>query len=314
MKKVFLFALLVLFSLSLVSCNNDRMIYEYKMIIPTGTPTLALGNFIEQENAKVDGLIVKSDIVSGSDLLVAAFTQGEYDIIVAPLNLGVKFYNQVEDFNYVLYKPIVGCNYYILSTEVLSFTDLDGAQLASFGKNSTPGVVLSTLSSFYNVNPDVTYYDAVTDVNPLLVSGKASNILTAEPSKTVISQGKDYHVIDLGALWKEMANTEFDIPQAAIFVKKTIADGQNIKNILNDMEKSLKLASTNPEALAQSAINVDENFSKQKVEILKKAIPNCNILSKELNKEEVKFYLEKIIELGLGASIGGKLPDEDFYY
>ena len=35
---------------------------------------------------------------------------------------------------------------------------------------------------------------------------------------------------------------------------------------------------------------------------------------KENEKESIDIYFNKIIELGLGASIGGKLPDENFYY
>lgn len=314
MKKVFLSILLALFSISLFACAKDQELTEYKMIIPTGTPTLALGNFIENEMNVTSGIKVNADIVSGSDLLVAAFTQQDYDIIIAPLNLGVKFYNESSNFDYVLYKPIVGCNYYILSSTIEDFASLDGQDLATFGKNSTPSVVLDTLCKYYNISPNVTYYDAVTDVNPLLVSGKVNSILTAEPSKTVVSNNKSYNVIDLAALWKEMAKTDYDIPQAAIFVKKEAFNGDDLNKILNEMEKSLELSTTNPALLATSAINVDANLSKQSVENLTKAIPNCNILTHSLNKEEVEFYLNKIVELGLSKTIGGSLPDEKFYY
>ena len=80
------------------------------------------------------------------------------------------------------------------------------------------------------------------------------------------------------------------------------------------MEASIELAYSNPTLLAESAIAVDANFAKQTVENLAAAIPNCNFLTKDLNREEVEYYFNKIIELGLGASVGGKLPDEGFYY
>ena len=50
----------------------------YDVIMPTGTPSLALGHF----NAKHSD-DVNVDIVMGSEPLVAAFTSGEYDILLS---------------------------------------------------------------------------------------------------------------------------------------------------------------------------------------------------------------------------------------
>ena len=33
-----------------------------------------------------------------------------------------------------------------------------------------------------------------------------------------------------------------------------------------------------------------------------------------LNKEAIEFYFSQVIQLGIGATVGGKLPDEGFYY
>ena len=49
-------------------------------------------------------------------------------------------------------------------------------------------------------------------------------------------------------------------------------------------------------------------------EKLIQAIPNCNLLTHPLVVAEVEYYCEKVIDAGLAGTIGGKVPDEGFYY
>ena len=305
--KLFVLIFTVCLSLSLLSCSvevKNSQSENYSIILPTGAPSIGLSKFIKETNYTVD-------IVSGSDMLVAAFTQESYDVIVAPVNLGVKFYNQVEDFGYILYRPIVGCNYYILSNEELSFEDLDGKEMESFNEAATPGVMLKTLCKYYGIEPIVHYNSSVGEVNPLLLSGKASIVLTAEPSKTVVESKKSFYSIDILALWQEMAGNTYNVPQAGIFIKKELINNTEYLRMLIEMDKSIE---ANPSVLAECAVEVDQNLSSMNVELLAKAIPNCHYIKTQVNKEEVNFYLSKIIELGLGKTIGNKLPDDSFYY
>ena len=49
-------------------------------------------------------------------------------------------------------------------------------------------------------------------------------------------------------------------------------------------------------------------------EILVDAIERCNYKITPNEKESINIYFQEIINQGLGASVGGKLPDEEFYY
>ena len=308
MKKILNVFIIVLFAILIVGCNVGSGT-KYSVIMPTGAPSIALADFVKNNQEELD-----VEIVKGSDPLAAAFTKGNYDIIVAPVNLGAQFFNKVEDFEYVLYKPIVGCNYYILSSEVHAFSELDGKEMAAFGASSTPGVMLKALMSHHEIEATVKYQNSVDDVNGLLAAESVKTILTAEPSKTVRFGDKNYAQIDIAKLWKEMAGADYDIPQAGIFVKKSYIGRGKINQILESMEASIALSVDNPTTLAESAILVDENLKKMNVDKLATAIPNCNFLTKELNIEEVEYYFTKLIELGLEASIGGKLPEREFYF
>ena len=95
MKKLGIYLGLAVLGLSLTACASQEEVKEdISIICPSGTPALALANY------KVANEDVNFEIVEGSDALVAAFGNKSHDVIVAPVNLGAKFYNTNE--NYVL--------------------------------------------------------------------------------------------------------------------------------------------------------------------------------------------------------------------
>ena len=261
-----------------------------------------------------DKTLVDANIVSGSDPLIAAFTNASYDVVVAPVNLGAKLYNSNENFSYILYKTIVWGNYYLVSNEEIeTLENLEGKTVLVFGMNSTPDVVLRTLISAKNINVNLEYVDDVTTANSYLLSGKADIIVSAEPSLTKISANKNFYILDLQKQWQQLTG-RYSLPQAGIFIKKNIKDEKYLKSVLDKMIESVQMASTKPNVLVANAINVDENLAKIGEETLQKAIGNCNLRVEETDKEAIEFYFSQVIKLGIGATVGGKLPDEGFYY
>lgn len=83
---------------------------------------------------------------------------------------------------------------------------------------------------------------------------------------------------------------------------------------MDKMIESVQMAQTKPNVLIASAVSVDENLAKIGEETLQKAIGNCNLRVEETDKEAIEFYFSQVIQLGIGATVGGKLPDEAFYY
>ncbi len=304
----FIYIFVILFSMLLmVGCIDDSS-KKVSVIVPTGTPSLGIANVLN------DKTLVDANIVSGSDPLIAAFTNASYDVVVAPVNLGAKLYNSNENFSYILYKTIVWGNYYLVSNEEIeTLENLEGKTVLVFGMNSTPDVVLRTLISAKNINVNLEYVDDVTTANSYLLSGKADIIVSAEPSLTKISANKNFYILDLQKQWQQLTG-RYSLPQAGIFIKKNIKDEKYLKSVLDKMIESVQMASTKPNVLVANAINVDENLAKIGEETLQKAIGNCNLRVEETDKEAIEFYFSQVIKLGIGATVGGKLPDEGFYY
>lgn len=303
-----IFAIMAVFTLS--SC--DELIIpeekqEISLIAPTGTPTLILSQSIE-EYEKVD-----AEIVSGPNALAAEFAKGEKDIIVAPINLGAKLAVSSDDFKYVMFHTLVWCNYYVVSTTpISSFEELDGKDVTLFGQNSTPDIVFRSLMAHYQINPNLTYMSSVADANKMLVSKQADIIVSAEPALSAILAKGDFHVYSLAEEWTKVAEFDgADIPQAAIFVNKESIE--KTKQFLNIVERNVKKVESNKEDVVAAAKRVDKLLAPTE-EVLVSAITRCNFKINENEKESIDLYFSKVIELGLGATVGGKLPDEEFYY
>lgn len=310
MKKIlkFIYIFVVLFSMLFITGCIDDSSKKVSVIVPTGTPSLGIANVLN------DKTLVDANIVSGSDPLIAAFTNASYDVVVAPVNLGAKLYNANENFSYILYKTIVWGNYYLVSNEeIATLESLEGKTVLVFGKNSTPDVVLRTLISAKNINVNLEYVDDVATANSYLLSGKADIIVSAEPSLTKMSANKNFYTLDLQKQWQQLTGS-YSLPQAGIFIKKDSKDEKYLKTVLDKMIESVQMAQTKPNVLIASAVSVDENLAKIGEETLQKAIGNCNLRVEETDKEAIEFYFSQVIQLGIGATVGGKLPDEAFYY
>lgn len=304
----FIYIFVVLFSMLFITGCIDDSSKKVSVIVPTGTPSLGIANVLN------DKTLVDANIVSGSDPLIAAFTNASYDVVVAPVNLGAKLYNANENFSYILYKTIVWGNYYLVSNEeIATLESLEGKTVLVFGKNSTPDVVLRTLISAKNINVNLEYVDDVATANSYLLSGKADIIVSAEPSLTKMSANKNFYTLDLQKQWQQLTGS-YSLPQAGIFIKKDSKDEKYLKTVLDKMIESVQMAQTKPNVLIASAVSVDENLAKIGEETLQKAIGNCNLKVEETDKEAIEFYFSQVIQLGIGATVGGKLPDEAFYY
>lgn len=305
-KNLLLTILLFITCLTLSSCTEANL-EEISLIAPTGTPTLLLGKAIE-DYGKVD-----AEIVNGPTSLGAAFAKGEKDIIVAPVNLGAKLAASSSNFQYVMFHTLVWCNYYIVSTEeITSFASIDQKDITVFGLNSTPDIIFKSLVSYYNISPNVSYVGSVNDANNQLLVGKATTIISAEPAMSALLKKGNYHIYSLQTAWEEMSNkTGSDVPQAAIFVKKSSIE--KTKEFLEQVMSTVSRISDYKEEVVASAKRVDKLLSPSE-EILIDAIERCNYKIIPNEKESINIYFQKVIDLGLGASVGGKLPDESFYY
>lgn len=284
---------------------------KINIFAPNGTPSLALANYYDE----CKDLYNDFDLGAGSDAVTAAFgnLENKYDVIVAPTNIGAKFYNA--NGKYLLYQTIVWGNLYIASTEeITSFTDLSNQTLKMYGENATPGIVVKTLLSHYNIeniNLDFSGSDDET-VGSLLLANAAKYVVIAEPTLSKIKKvNPSIHTIDLQEEWKKLTGST-SYPQASIFVKASLKG--KIDHQLEKITKSVMDTIENPHSSAVNATKMSSYFNNLGVDILENAIPNCHYEINDNQKEAIEYYFNTLNDLGKSAMYGGTIPDEQFYY
>lgn len=198
-----------------------------KILSPSGAPSYALVPLAKDGNQELT-------IVDGSDALQAAFVNpdSEYDVIIAPTNLGAKLIS-ADKTNYSLVSVVTTGNLFIVGEE--GALDSDG-EIALFGENAVPGLIYKKVCT--DITNPATWYSSVTEAQAALLAGNASAALLAEPAATatITKAKKDGKTLvklaDLQELWGEDG-----YPMASMFVRNDVleSNAQGIKALVNEL-------------------------------------------------------------------------------
>lgn len=190
----------------------------YKILCPTGAPALATLGAEDVENTTID-------YVDGTDILMSELAKedGDYDMIIAPINLGAKMYAQNQA--YQLEAVLTWGNLYVVGEKDKEWEDPE-AIMAVFGENAVPGLVFDEVLRA-EVQSEIIVCNSVSEAQQAVLSGKADFALLAQPAAAATiakgkEVGKDYKIIgNLQSMWQEkMKNRQTGYPQAGLFVKK----------------------------------------------------------------------------------------------
>lgn len=216
--------------------NTQAFTTDLKILSPSGAPALALLNLFEDNSDQIT-------VVEGADVLQASFVspEHEYDVIIAPTNLGVKLALSGKT-DYRLAAVVTWGNLYVLAENEESLKN-DAVRFAAFGEQAVPGLVFESVKDQLHLD-DVTYYSAVTEAQAALLSKNADAALIAEPAATAtIAKAKEKEmslqvVADIQSLWESKTGSK-GYPQASIFVLDTDENTQKINDLLTEIEASM---------------------------------------------------------------------------
>lgn len=229
--KITLFLLLFM----LLSGCTEKEEATLKLLVPMGAPSISVIPVLNENIHSVN-------LVSGTDPLQAALISPnpEYDIIIAPVNLGASLISK-NSSQYRLWGVVTWGNLYIVGENEEVFGS-EGT-LALFGENAVPQKIFDVAKEKININMNVAYFPSVNDAQAQLLTQKASAAMLAQPlaAATIAKAkegGKELKIIaNLQTLWKESTGTE-NYPQAAIFVLESSYDKNKtlIEKQISDMK------------------------------------------------------------------------------
>ena len=243
--------------------------------------------------------------------------RGEADFTVLPVNVASKLYNKEADVS--LLNVNTWGILYLLSRNgaVKSWEDLKGKELFVGAQGASPDVITKYLLSQNGVsNEDVNIsYGTSPEMLQWTIAGKADIVVLPEPLVTQgLMKAENMQIsMDYSKEWESINGEGSKLPQTGIVVRTPFAE--EYPDAVEDFQNAYKSAL---EAVINDPVGVS-SLIEEKLEIpaavFEKSMERTKLefVPAQDAKNDVEVYLNALDEIS-GDMIGGKLPDEGFYY
>lgn len=260
-------------------------------------------------------------MVTSADELLPLMIKGEMDIALVPANVASVLYNKTEGGISVIDINTLGVLYMVSGDHTISSAaDLKGKTIYLTGKGTTPDYVLHYILNGNGLNDtDVTleYKSEATEVAALLAENPEAVGLLPQPFVTSACMQNDKLsvVMDMNEQWSMLQgeNGSRMVTGVTVVRKDFLEENEKaVQNFLQEHKESTAKINENVEKGAELVVNAG---IIAKAPVARNAIPECNITyvdGKEM-KQALSGYLQVLFEQDAKA-VGGKLPEDDFYY
>lgn len=285
-----------------------------------GPTSIGLVGIMEDDANGVASNDYEFTLAGAADEITPKLIKGELDIAAVPANLASVLYNNTKGEIQMLAVNTLGVLYIVTKGEnVASVEDLRGKTILATGKGTTPEYTLRHILSRNGIDPDkdvtIEFKSEATEVVAAVSQAETAVAMLPQPYVTVASGKVEglQTAIDLNAEWKKI-NNDSGIVTGVVVVRKEFAEAnpEAVKAFLGEYQ--LSIAAVNEDAVATAKLVTKHGIFDNEA-VIAKAIPYCNItyIAGEAMKEPVNTYLGILYEQN-AKSVGGALPEEDFYY
>lgn len=315
--------------LALASCDvvgpdvsSDDTPVKVTIAAPDGAPAISVASLIDAE--KIGSYNVDARIVAGAEEIGSLIGSGEADMAVVPLNLAASLYNRGGEIKLVSVS-VFGCLYMVGTEDIGSLEDLKGKIVGITGQSNTPDITLRYILDSNGIGYEqsdraiegkvaIVYYGDGSGVMSNLGQGTIDYGVLGEPAvtncvKRFSSMGMKV-VMNIQDEWKKA--TGEDYTQAGLVVSKKFYENSAFMNKLTAMLAANKTwAENNSDRLN----DILTSHGGTTYDFTTGLLDRCNIGYKAAAaaKEDVESFFNIILD-SYPNVIGGKLPDEKFYY
>ncbi len=278
--------------------------------------------FLKEESAAGEALEnYEFTMVTAADELLPLMIKGEMDIALVPANVASILYQKTEGGIAVIDINTLGVLYMVSGdNSICKPEDLKGKTIYLTGKGTTPDYVLHYILSANGIAEDevtLEYKSEATEVAALLAEKPEAVGLLPQPFVTVAcGQNEALSVVmDMNEQWSLLQGEGGSRMVTGVTVVRKAFLEENeaaVQNFLQEHKESAAAINADAEKGAELVVNAG---IIAKAPIAQKAIPKCNItyMDGEEMKQALSGYLQVLFEQN-EAAVGGKLPEEDFYY
>lgn len=322
-KKTIILLSLFLLSLNCIAQTNDEKVRVGILNGPSCIPAIKL---LDQSSEEYN-----FEKYADPQALLPKLLKNEIDIGFMPLNVAAKVYNSTNKKIVCLAVSGNG-NLSIISKnkKIKKLSELKGNKIFIAGHGATPEYIFKYILDKNRISytEDSNSSSVILDYSiqtqnlvPSIITNKIEFALLPEPFATIakLKDKKIKTVIDIQQEFEDVTVQDNVFPLTVIVASKDfitqINDDSNtnkIQKFLKDYEESYKWVISNPTKAGKLFEKYDMGLSAG---IVTASIPKANYTF--VKGSEAKKSCEELLTIFLEndkSSIGGKLPEQDFYY
>ena len=285
-----------------------------------GPTSMGMIKMISDKALNSDSYSVTYEIANAPDTLTGKLINGEVQIAALPTNAAAVLYNKTQGQIQFLAQNTLGVLYLVGkdTAGVTSLKDLAGKTVDLSGSGAVPEYAMNYILDKAGIKDKVTL-NFLTDhasVAQALLAGDAELAVLPQPFVTqVLAKDPSMKILlDLNKEWDAASSGSSVLSMGCLAIRKDFADAnpEFVAEFLKQYEASVGFVNANP---ADAAKLIAEASIVPSAEIAEKAIPYCNIMYKSAQdaKTEINGFLQVLFDSD-PASVGGKMPDDGFYY
>ncbi len=245
---------------------------------------------------------------------------GNLDIAAVPTNLAASLYQKTEGKVQLLAVNTLGVLYMLDNgNDIKSIDDLKGKTIYSTGEGANPEYILRYVLSKNGIDPDndvtIEFLAENTELVAKMVKGDITLAMVPEPNVSAITaQNQAVKVaLSMNTEWEAVAGADSKLMMGCVAVRKEFAENNKaaVDAFLTEYKASIEKTSD-----VEATAALCESYGIiPKAPLAKKAIPNCQLtfVSGAEMKAQIAGYYQVLFDANPKA-IGGKLPDDAFYY
>lgn len=298
------------------SVSESETVYETPMRVLALKGPTGIGMVNMMDNANYTFTLAASP-----EEAVAAVANGSVDAAAVPTNLAATLYAKTGGTIQAAAAISRGMLYILEQGDtVKSIADLKGKTIVTSGQGANPEYILNALLEKNGLTPgvDVTldFRSEHAEVLTLAAEGSVDIVMLPEPNVTVaLMKNANLRVaLDLTQEWNAAFGGQSELYMSTVIVSRDYAEKnpEQTAQFLKDLENSINAATTDVDTAAQLCADygIIANAAAAK-----NAIPRCGLtyIAGDEMKSSVSVYLQTLYDQN-PKSVGGKLPDDDFYY
>ena len=262
------------------------------------------------------------------DELRAMVIHNDVDFVAIPTNTAAILNNKGVDIR-LLNVSVWGILGMISRDENLrTLKDYKGKRIAVPFRADMPDIVFTELLKKEGIDPkkdvELVYVSNPIDAMQMLILRRVDHALLAEPAISMaLRKTKSFPVsviapdlyrsVDLQKEWAKVYNTSADVPQAGMAVMGEMAKNPHIvKRFNEEYAKALTWYKSHPK---EAGLLAEKNVPMLNAEAVADSIAVVNLKNVPAPEAQKKLeFFFDVLKQGDPKSIGGKLPQQSFYY